>query len=46
MQVQFFTSYFNVLKKSYNGQNNRPVQRLLTSTQVYSYGPEPIKASF
>jgi hypothetical protein len=30
-----------VIKKSYNGQNSRPVQKILSSTRIYSYGRNP-----
>jgi hypothetical protein len=43
-QAQYLSSAFNILDKSYNGQNNRPVQPLLPTTRVYSYGPDPAVA--
>lgn len=38
VQASYFGSFLNVVGKSYNGQNNRPVQPVLNSTQIYSYG--------
>jgi hypothetical protein len=38
VQASYFGSFLNVVGKSYNGQNNRPVQPVLDTTQIYSYG--------
>jgi hypothetical protein len=38
MQASYFGSFLNVLGKSYNGQNNRPVQPVLPGTVIYTYG--------